>query len=120
TCLWDLGLFQIEPELIRFVEKGDEGYIRPFSPEKKMLSERIFLEDLLLKINTLFSYLPEISVRTSYIEPLSILDTIAKTIDGHLSRYRELYEKKDALEKERSELNRYRIFLDALVSILGS
>ena len=120
ACLSDLGLFQIEPELIRFVEKGDEEYIRPFLPDKKMLSERLFLEDLRLKINTLFSYLPKIPVRMSYIDPLSILDTIAKTIDGHSSRCRELYEKKDALEKERSELNRYRIFLDALVSILGS
>jgi len=119
TCLWDMGLFQIEPELIRHVEKGDEEYIRPFLLDKKMLSERLFLEDLLLKINTLFSYLPKVSVRMSYIEPLSILDTIAGTIDGHASRYRELYEKKEALEKERSELNRYRIFLDALASLLG-
>ena len=120
TCLWDLGTFQIEPELIRFVEEGDEEHIRPFLQDKKMLSERLFLEDLLLKINTLFSCLPKVLVRTSYIDPLSILDIIAKTIDGHASRCRELYEKKDALEKERSELNRYRIFLDTLFSILGN
>ena len=119
TCLWDLGIFQIEPELIRIVEKGDQKYFRPFLQDKKMLSERLFLEDLLLKINTLFSYLPKVSVRTSYIDPLSILDTIAKTIDGHALLYRELYEKKDALEKERVELNRYRIFLDTLASLLG-
>ncbi len=120
TCLRDLGIFQIEHELIRVVEKGDEEYIGPFLPDKKMLSERIFLEDLRLKINTLFSYLPEISVRTSYIDPLPVLDNIAKTIDLHVSRCRALNEKEEVLEKERAELNRYRIFLDALSSILGN
>jgi V/A-type H+-transporting ATPase subunit I len=119
TCLQDLGVFQIEPELVRVVEKGDEAYIRPFLQDKKMLSERIFLDDLRLKINTLFSCLPEISVRTSYIDPLPVLDNIAKTIDRHISRCRLVNEKKEVLEKERTELNRYRIFLDALFSILG-
>jgi V/A-type H+-transporting ATPase subunit I len=120
TCLWDLGIFQIEPELIGSVEKGDKEYIQPFLPDKKMLSERLILEDLRLKIDTLFSYLPELPVRTSYIDPLSILDTIAKIIDGHASRCCELNEKKSALDKERAQLNRYRIFLDTLVSILGN
>ncbi|MBF0559318.1 MAG: ATPase [Nitrospirae bacterium] len=120
TCLWDLGVFQIEPELTGFVEKGDEAYIKHYLPDREMLSERSFLEDLRIKVDVFFSYLPKITFRTSYIDPFSVLDTIAKTIDGHTARCMELCEKKSALEKEKAELDRYRILLDGLVSLLGT
>ncbi len=117
SLLQDLGIFQIEPAFFGFIGKGDEEHIRSFLPDEKTLAERLFLEDLKLKIDKLFSYLLKIPVRTNYIDPLSIVDTIAKIIDRHTSLCRELYEKKDALEKELAELDRYRLFLDTLASL---
>lgn len=120
SLLRDAGVLQIEPTIVGFIERGDEEHIRSFLPDEKTLSERLFLEDLKLKIDKLFSYLPKMPVRTSYIDPLSILDTIAKTVDRHASHCKELYERKDAVEKERAELSRYRLFMDTLASLLDN
>ncbi|HXX56714.1 MAG TPA: V-type ATPase 116kDa subunit family protein, partial [Thermodesulfovibrionales bacterium] len=91
-----------------------------FLLDEKTLAERLFIEDLVLRIDELFSYLPKVLVRTSYIEPIAIIDTIAKTLERHVTACRELYEKKEALEKENGELGRYAVFLGALASLLES
>lgn len=118
--LREMGIFQIEPATIGFIEEGQEHDIRSFMPDEKVLGERLFLETLREKIDKLFSYLPKQRVRKSYIEPRSIIDTIARTIERHTVNAGELFEKRDALRKERSELDRYAIFLSALASLVKS
>lgn len=118
SFLREAGIFQVEPETVGFIEKGYEEDIRSFLLDEKTLSERLFLEDLRLKLEELFSCLPLISVRKSYIEPLSIIDTIAKTVERHTLNCRGLYERKDTLKKEISDLNRYIVFLSTLESLL--
>jgi V/A-type H+-transporting ATPase subunit I len=118
SMLQESGIFQIEPTTLGFVEKVEEGYIRPFLPDERSLSERLFLEDLKNRIGELFSYLPQVSVRKSYIEPRSIIDSIAENVKRHLETCKRLSQKKDALQKESNEINRYKIFLDAIESIL--
>jgi V/A-type H+-transporting ATPase subunit I len=116
----ELGIFQIEPAAIGFIEKGFEEQIRSFSLDEKAALERLFLEDLRLKIEELFSYLPKMPARRSYLEPRSIIDSIAKTIPKHISTIKELYDRRKALREERSELDRYTVFLDTLASLLES
>lgn len=118
SMLQESGIFQIEPTTLGFVEKVEEGYIRPFLPDERSLSERLFLEDLKNRIGELFSYLPQVSVRKSYIEPRSIIDSIAENVKRHLETCRGLSQKKEALQKESDEIIRYKIFLDAIESIL--
>lgn len=118
SMLQESGIFQIEPTTLGFVEKVEERYIRPFLPDDHSLSERLFLEDLRAKIGELFSYLPWVSVRKSYIEPRSIIDTIAENLKMHSTTCRGLSQKKEALQKESDEISRYKIFLDAIESIL--
>ncbi|MGD0886870.1 MAG: hypothetical protein ABSA46_18670 [Thermodesulfovibrionales bacterium] len=118
SLLRELGIFQIEPDTIAFIEQRREEDIRPFLPREETALERIFLEDLRSKIDELITYLPNVPVRKSYFEPLSIVDTIAKTIQRHAARARSA--KRDALQKERSELGRYKIFLVSLTTLLGS
>lgn len=118
SMLQESGIFQIEPTTRGFVENVEERYIRPFLPDERSLSERLFLEDLKNKIGELFSYLPRVSVRTSYIEPRSIIDSIAENLKRHLTTFRELSQKKEALQKESDEISRYKIFLDAIESLL--
>lgn len=118
SMLQESGIFQIEPTSLGFVEKVEERYIRPFLPDDRSLSERLFLEDLKVKIGELFSYLPHVSVRKSYIEPRSIIDTVAENLKRHLSACRGLSQRKETLQKEADEIGRYKIFLDAVESIL--
>lgn len=118
SVLQESGIFQIEPTTLGFTEKVEERYIRPFLPDEHSLSEKLFLEDLKAKIGELFSYLPQVSVRTSYIEPRSIIDSIAENVKRHVASCKELSQKTDALKKEADEINRYKIFLDAIEPIL--
>ena len=118
TLLRELGIFQIEPATVGFIEEGREDDIRSFLPDEKSMFERLFLENLRHKIDELFSFLPKQTVRESYLEPRSIIDTIAKTIERHISLSKELFERRALLEKERADLDRYGIFLGALASLV--
>lgn len=114
----DLGVFQVEPVPEGFIEKGHEADVRSFMPDEKTLAERLFLEDLELRLDELFSLLPEVPVRRSYIDALSIINTVTGTLQRHISDCRKLNEKKEALGKEIAELNRYSLFLKAFASLL--
>jgi len=116
----ELGIFQIEPATVGFIEDGHEEDIRAFTLDEKAMFERLFLEGLVVKIEELVSYLPSIAVRKSFLEPRSIIDTIAKTIERHITIARELFERLDALKRERVDLDRYAIFLGALASLVES
>ncbi len=118
SLLREVGIFQIEPATVGFIEEGREHDIRSFMPDEKVLGERLFLENLRKKIEELFSFLPKNKVRTSYIEPRVIIDTIAKTIERHITSAKDLSERRDSLQKERTELDRYAIFLSALASLV--
>ncbi len=118
ALLRELGIFQIEPATVGFIEEGREEDIRSFMPDEKSMFERLFLEQLRQKIEELFSYLPQVPVRESYIEARAIIDTIAKTIERHIAHAKDLFEKKDVLTQEHAELDRYQIFLSALSSLV--
>jgi vacuolar-type H+-ATPase subunit I/STV1 len=68
SLLRESGIFQIEPSAIGFLEKGGEEYVRSFLLDEKDLSERIFLDGLRLKLEELFSYLPNVPSLESMIE----------------------------------------------------
>jgi len=120
TFLRDRGIFQVDPEAIGYVPPEEEKDFRSFSLDVQTTVERLFLEDLRLKIDGLLASLPALPVRDSYIDPSTIVDTLAAAVERHSLHARELAELRDALQKERADLERYRIFLGALASLVGS
>lgn len=116
----ELGIFQIEPAAVGFIEEGLQESIRTFYPDERTALERLFLQELLLKINEFSSLLPKGEVRNSYIEPRFVIDAVTKIIDRHISHARDLQGRMDALRKEQSELGHYVIFLNTLSSLVGS
>jgi V/A-type H+-transporting ATPase subunit I len=118
SLLRDMGIFQIEPATVGLIEKGQEEHVRSLSLDEKTLFERLFLEDLRLKIDELLSYLPKTPTRKSYFEPLSVIDSIGKIVQTHLEQVRGLCASRESLQKELSELSRYEVFLDAVASLL--
>ena len=120
ALLRKLGIFQIEPVAVGFIEEGREEDIRSFLPDEKDMLERLFLENLRMKIDELFSFLPKKPVRISYLEPRSIIDTISKTIERHTAAAKELFEKQAGLLKEKKELDQYAVFLGTLASLVDS
>lgn len=118
--LKEMGIFQIEPATVGFIEKGCEEHVTSFLPDEKSLAEVLFLEDLRGKIEELAGYLPVMDVRTSYLEPLPIIDTISKTVEKHLEVCRTFHQRREELRKEMGELERYGTFLRTLSPLLES
>ena len=117
TLIRSLGLFHIEPSTVGFIEKGQEEELRSYALDEKTIFERLFLEDLREKIHKLFSYLPKLPVRKSYLDPQPIIGTIAYTIEKHIASCRELEEQREGLHREMADLRRYSGFLDTLESL---
>ncbi|MCK5511185.1 MAG: ATPase [Thermodesulfovibrionia bacterium] len=114
SLLQETGILQIEPSTVGFIEKKDEVYIESFLPDQSTLSERLFLEDLRGRIDELFSYLLKIPLKKSYIDPRVIIRTVNQTLQRHLKTCGEMYERKDIVQKELTEISRYNVFLDAI------
>lgn len=120
SLLRELGVFQIEQDSTRFVAAKDQDKVRSHVPDEKTLAERIFYEELRGRIDELFACLPPLKPRQSYLDPESVLESIAETLQRHAAVCREWCRKRESLRKELEELNGYRVFLDALEPHLGN
>jgi V/A-type H+-transporting ATPase subunit I len=120
VLLQSLKVIQIEEEPDE--APADEGRTEAITPflrdeRERALFERLFLEDLRRRIDELFTCLPKIPVRTSYIEPDAILSTIFTTVEKHLRSAKQLQLRKNALIREREEVGRFSSFLGTLESL---
>jgi V/A-type H+/Na+-transporting ATPase subunit I len=118
--LRELGVFQIEPAAVGFLEEGHEDDIRSYMLDEKAVLERTFLSDIRAKINELLSFLPKIPVRSSYLDPRPIIDTVAAMIERHIAMIKERNERKELIRKELSELQHYAVFLGTLSPLIGN
>src|SRR5512140_1344123 len=118
--LRELGVFQIEPASVGFLDGNCEEDVRSFTLDEKTMFERVFLTDLRTRIIGLLSSLPLLSVRSSYLDPRPVIDSLAATIERHIAAVKERNERKEALQKEQAELERYGLFLGALAPLMES
>lgn len=117
SLLQELKVLQIETEAEAMAgKKAGEDAIAPFlhDEQERALFERLFLEDLHRRIDDLFLYLPKVAVRTSYIEPRSILHTVYTTVEKHIRTARALHQRREDRQKEIDEQNRFAAFLRTL------
>lgn len=114
ALLRELGILHPEPEAIGFIEAPEDKYLRSFLLEEKALSERLFLEDMLRKTNELLSMIPEKILRTSYLDPSKILDTISRLLHAHSDYCKNICKELNGVKKELNELRRYLPFMDAV------
>lgn len=119
ALLRELGVFQIEPDITCFVTADEEEKIRSLNLDEKTVAERIFFEDLKAKIDELSACLPQVEMRESYLDPGSVLDSVAATVQRHVALCGEWRRKREALLKELAELSGYSVFLGALEPLLG-
>jgi V/A-type H+-transporting ATPase subunit I len=117
--LRELGIFQIEPDITCFVTAGDEERIRALNLDEKTVAERIFFEDLKARIDELSACLPLVEIRESYLDPGSVLDSVAATLQRHGVTCREWCRKRETLRKELAELSGSAVVLGALEPLLA-
>ncbi len=120
VCLRELGVFQIEPATIGFLEEGHEEDVRAFMLDEKTMFERVFLEGLRTKVVELLSFLPALPVRNSYLDPRPVIDTMPAIVERHTATVKERNERKEELTRELSELERYALFLGTLAPLVES
>jgi V/A-type H+-transporting ATPase subunit I len=111
------GDVHIEPSTVGFIDNEHKKEIHALLPDEKALFEKIFLEELENKLTLLVDCLPQLQIRESYLSPRPIIDTVSKTLNKHLDRCRELCRKKDELTNKLSEMEIFRIFLQAVSSL---
>ncbi|MDR3578696.1 MAG: V-type ATPase 116kDa subunit family protein [Oryzomonas sp.] len=109
-----LGMFQVEQDMRGFVDKEEEKAFQPVGLDKKTLTERLYFENLSARIDQLATFLPKLPLRCSYLEPQSVVATVADVIDKHTALCGGLCRLQDTLRGEREELLRQTAFLDAL------
>ena len=120
ASLRSLGIFQIEPATVGFIEEGHEDDIRSFMLDEKSVFERMFLEELRTRIGELLSQLPKPQVRSSYLDPRPVMDTLSAIVERHRVLIADKIERRESLQKEQQELQRYAAFLGTLAPLIES
>jgi len=107
-----LECMQIE----RFEEEG-ESPEKNYYITKKEIVEKVYLEELKQKINKLFSCLPEVESRESYINPINVLDFLKNLVEKHREFCRGIKEEINNLKQDLSSLEKHKNFLTAFKDI---
>lgn len=110
----ELGVLQLETGEAGFSHEKYQPSLPPGAAEDRALSERLFLENMRRQTGEIIALLPPLEIRESWLDPLTILDTIAATITNHLTTCRELHERHEQLRLELDELERYTHLLSAI------
>ena len=113
-----LGVLQIDAKLRERAEEGVERGIRPLALDGRTLAERLFLEDLKLKIERLLELLPAVDARESYLSPSRALNSVAALVPKHLEACEAQARRREALQKELAGLDRYLVFLSTVQSLV--
>ena len=111
------GTFQPEGESRSEVEQ------RPFhlapAADDQIVTQRLFLENLREQTGEIITLLPALTTRESWIDPLTLLDTIAVTVGRHLATCRQLVSEGEKLRREEEELARYDLLLTAIDQLIA-
>jgi len=110
-------ILQVAPDIKERIREDTVQKLRPLALDTKALAERLFLEDLGLKVGRLLELLPEVPPRESYVSPSLAVDSIASLVGKHLDGCQELARRKELLQAELRQLKRHVLFLGTLESL---
>ena len=112
-----LGVLQLDAKIRERAEEGVERGIRPLALDGRTLAERLFLEDLKIKIERLLELLPAVEARESYLSPSRAINSIAALVAKHLGACETRASRREALQAELAGLDRYLVFLSTVQSL---
>jgi V/A-type H+-transporting ATPase subunit I len=110
----EMGVFQLEEYGADFSDEKHQSLLPSGKAGDHAVSERLFLENMRSQTNEIITLLPAIEIRESWLDPLTILDSIAATITNHLTSCREMSERHERLQREMEELERYNLLFSAI------
>ncbi len=111
-------VLQIDPEIRERIDEHAALEVRPLALDGRTLAERLFLEDLSLKVERLLALLPRVEVRESYLSASRAVNSIAALVGKHLEAAEARAKRRDALQGELAQLGRYTMFLSTVASLV--
>lgn len=87
--------------------------------EERAVAERFFLENMRRQTGEIIAFLPAVESGESSLDPMTVLETIARAAPRHLATCRELSERHESLRREQTELERYDVLLAAINRLIG-
>lgn len=112
-----LGVLQVSSKLAERPPEGAEGAIRPLALDGRTLAERLFLEDLKLRIERLLALMPDGPAREWHLSPSRAVSSVAVLVAKHLEVCEAQARRREALQAELAELDRYLLFLSTVQSL---
>jgi len=112
------GVVQIDTAIRERMEDGAESRIKPLALDGRALAERLFYEDLDLKIVRLLALLPEVPESATAVSPPQAISAIASVVGERLPICEERARRREALQAEMNQLDRYSIFLSTVEALV--
>jgi V/A-type H+-transporting ATPase subunit I len=102
----------------------DAGTFQPegesrITADEQAVAQRLFLDNLRQQTSEIIALLPALATRESWLDPLTLLDTITATVTKHLDTCRQLAEEEEKLRREEEELTRYNLLLTAIDQLIA-
>ena len=117
--LRELGLFQPEPDDHGFMSEEQRTGLRSMALDERTATERLFLENLRRLTSGIIDLLPHLETRDRLLNPLFVLDSVAAVAGKHLAFCRDLVARREALRREREELERHALLLGTIGPLIG-
>ena len=111
------GVLQIDAKIRERAEARTVQGVRPLALDGKTLAERMFLEDLGIKIERLLQLLPEVEARESYLVPERAANSVAALVGRHLEAAESQARRRESIQVELAALDRYLVFLSTVQSL---
>ena len=110
-------VLQIDPDIRQRIDEGSVPEIRPLALDGRTLAERLFLEDLNLKVDRLLALLPKVESRESFLSPSRAVNSIASVIGKHLEAAEDRGRRQESLQAELATVDRHLMFLTTVESL---
>lgn len=115
----ELGIFQPESEANCSVLRERHTAFHSFALDERIAAQRLLLEKIRRMTAEIIALLPAVKTRESWLDPLSMLDMVAAAAEKHLGWCREVTARREALRREREELEHYAVLLATIASLVG-
>jgi len=94
------GVFQPETDCRGFVRPEDEARVKELLLDESAVGEKQYFMSLQARISQLLACLPDLATRTSYLQPLPIIDVLDQLVDKHLPACQARQQHIHALQEE--------------------
>ncbi len=114
------GVFHPEADIHGFVAREDELHLKELLLDEATVGEKLFFVSLQQRILELLACLPDLPARTSYLQPLPVVDVLNDLVDKHLAACQETQEQRQKLREELDALSRHLSFWTLLEPLVAA